>query len=72
MLVTNVGGLSEIVLHQKVGYVVEKNPKKISEAIYDFFQNKRNEQFKPFIKEEKKKYTWGAFVDKLIELYNQL
>jgi len=34
MLVTNVGGLKEIVLHQKVGYVVEKNVESILRHIF--------------------------------------
>ena len=72
MLVTNVGGLSEIVPHKKVGYVLEKHPAAISEAIQDFFQNNRKVEFEPYIKEEKKKYTWNAFVDQINKLYNQL
>ncbi|MFW5916690.1 MAG: glycosyltransferase, partial [Bacteroidota bacterium] len=72
MLVTNVGGLSEIVPHRKVGYVVERDPEAISEAIHDFFQNNRAGEFEPHIKEEKQKYTWEAFVDQLTELYRQL
>ena len=33
MLVTNVGGLAEIVPNKKVGYVTPKNPIKIADAI---------------------------------------
>lgn len=72
MLVTNVGGLSENVPHKRVGYVVERDPEAISEVINDFFQNNKEGEFAPYIKEEKKKYTWEAFVDKLTGLYEQL
>ncbi|MDD2286663.1 MAG: glycosyltransferase, partial [Paludibacter sp.] len=46
MLVTDVGGLAEIVPHNKVGYVVDVNPDKIADALVDFFANKRAEEFK--------------------------
>ena len=72
MLVTDVGGLSEIVPHEKVGYVVEKDPPQIATAIADFFENERFEAFSRQASEEKKKYSWGAFVDKLISLYERL
>ncbi len=72
MLVTNVGGLSEMVPHKKVGYVVEKNPDAISEAIYDFFSNNKAGDFAPYIREEKKTYTWDAFTDELIGLYKRI
>lgn len=72
MLVTNVGGLSEMVPHKKVGYVVEKNPSAISEAISDFFDNNRSDEFAPHIREEKKKYSWDAFIEELIGLYKRL
>ena len=45
MLVTNVGGLSEIVPHMKVGYVVSANPEEISTALIDFFSNQRINTF---------------------------
>jgi len=71
MLVTDVGGLSEIVPHEKVGYVVEKDPPQIASAIADFFGQKRFHTFSLQVKEEKKKYTWEAFVDKLLKLHQQ-
>lgn len=60
MLVTDVGGLAEIVPHNKVGYVVDVDPVKIADALYDFFANDRSEEFVGNIREEKKKYAWSA------------
>jgi len=40
MLVTNVGGLAEIVPDGKVGYVVQPNATAIADAINDFYDNK--------------------------------
>ncbi|MDC1105929.1 glycosyltransferase [Prolixibacteraceae bacterium] len=58
MLVTDVGGLSEIVPDQKVGYVVDTAPDKIATALDDFYLNNRYNSFVENVKEEKKKYSW--------------
>jgi len=71
MLVTNVGGLSEIVPHEQVGYVVEKDPPEIASCIADFFEQDRFKSFSLRVKEEKKKYSWEAFANKLLALYEQ-
>lgn len=59
MLVTNVGGLAEIVPHGKVGYVVDVEPIQIANALFDFFTNKRSAEFVENIKIEKQKYAWS-------------
>ncbi|OIP84817.1 MAG: glycosyl transferase family 1 [Porphyromonadaceae bacterium CG2_30_38_12] len=59
MLVTNVGGLSEIVPHNQVGYVVEVQPKQIADALVDFYINNRSEKFIKNIQVEKQKYAWS-------------
>ena len=58
MLVTNLGGLAEIVPHGKVGYVTEVDPKAVAEAIQDFYNNDRTADFLPHIRTEKQKYSW--------------
>ncbi|RKX18160.1 MAG: glycosyl transferase family 1, partial [Candidatus Zixiibacteriota bacterium] len=61
MIVTDVGGLKEIVPNGKVGFVVEKeNPEQIAEAINDFFSNKKESFFIENIKHEKLKFSWDA------------
>jgi len=70
MIVTNVGGLSEIVPDGKCGYVVEPDPDSIYRAISDFFVNNRAQEFTKNVKEEKKKYSWSAMTASLIEVYN--
>lgn len=70
MLVTNVGGLPEIVPNGKVGYSVEPEAKVIADAINDFYSNDRYAEFVENIKEEKKKYSWDRMlenVDKAME-----
>lgn len=59
MIVTNVGGLAEIVPNGKAGYVVEPDEKEIADAIVDFFGNNRQDEFKEGLLFEKKKYAWS-------------
>lgn len=59
MLVTNVGGLAEIVPDGKVGYVVEPDSAQIADALVDFFENSRQDQFIEGILSEKKQYAWS-------------
>ncbi len=72
MLVTDVGGLKEYVPHDKVGYVVEKEPAAIAGAIADFFNHDRGAEFRPAIRAEKKKYSWEIFVRNVLELYEKV
>ena len=61
MLVTNVGGLAEIVPDGKVGYVCEVNENSVAEALNRFAEMEppqREQQFLKNIREEKKKYGW--------------
>ncbi|MBQ5779319.1 MAG: glycosyltransferase [Paludibacteraceae bacterium] len=63
MLVTNVGGLSEIVPHGKVGYSVDANIESIKNALLDFYE--KNPDFTKGIQEEKKKYSWEEMINKV-------
>ncbi|MFM2225256.1 MAG: hypothetical protein RJA07_1458 [Bacteroidota bacterium] len=68
MIVTNVGGLPEIVPNEKVGYVVEQNPEAIAQAILKFYQlNKENEMVEN-VKVEKKKYGWNTITNSIYNL----
>ena len=70
MLVTNVGGLAEIVPNGKVGYVCEVNENDIAEAIGSFAQmnaKERDELFLPNIQTQKQKYAWSAMTAKIYE-----
>jgi D-inositol-3-phosphate glycosyltransferase len=68
VLVTDVGGLKEVVPHGKVGYVCEKDPEAIAECIADFFTNERSELFIRNIKTEKRKFSWQSMVSGIEEL----
>ena len=68
MLVTNVGGLGEIIPDGKVGYVVEPQPTAIADALVDFFENNRYAAFVEGTREEKKKYAWSKMTATIKEL----
>ena len=63
MLVTNVGGLAEIVPDGKIGYVVEPNKEQIAKALRRFFEENRIAEFESNIVEEKQKYSWSRFTE---------
>jgi len=69
MLVTNVGGLAEIVPNGKVGYVVDVNPSQIADALVDFFLNQRSEKMIENIKEEKQKFLWSRMTEAIDTLF---
>ncbi len=68
ILVTNVGGLSEIVPHGKVGYAVAPKAEAIADSILDFFENNRTVEFETNLKEEKKRFEWSKMVETLEKL----
>lgn len=68
MVVTNVGGLSEIVPHNKAGYVVNPDPIKIAGAINDFFDHNRSSEMIENVKKEKARYSWDKLVLKFRSL----
>ena len=62
MLVTNVGGLAEIVPHNKVGYVTSQEPKEIADAIIDFYSNNKESDFAKNAAVEKSKFSWNSLI----------
>jgi glycosyltransferase involved in cell wall biosynthesis len=72
MLVTNVGGLSEIIQDGKIGYVVEPDIKEIANALVDFYENDRVAEFETNIVEEKKKFSWPNMVNTFVSVYSKI
>jgi glycosyltransferase involved in cell wall biosynthesis len=68
MLVTNVGGLAELVPNGKSGYVVTPNPQAIANALVDFFETKNPEYFTETLHEQRKKFEWNVMTNTIIEL----
>jgi glycosyltransferase involved in cell wall biosynthesis len=67
MIVTNVGGLAEVVPDGKVGFVAEPEPKSIAEAILKFYKPGSLPQLREHLLHEKRKYSWETFTDVLLK-----
>ncbi|MBA3827889.1 MAG: glycosyltransferase [Taibaiella sp.] len=67
MVVTNVGGLAEVVIDGKTGFVTQAEPKIIADAIYRFFQPGAIPHLQHNLQEQKKLYSWDNFIKKLFE-----
>lgn len=68
MLVTRVGGLAEIVPHEKVGYVVTPNAQEIAKALQKYYNENKKETFTNNIKIEKQKYSWNHLTQVINDL----
>ena len=68
MLVTNVGGLAEIVPDGKVGYVVQPDSTSIAAALSDFYDNNRMSDFAENLRIEKLKYAWSRMTESVKQL----
>ena len=69
MLVTDVGGLSEIVPDGRVGYVCPVDASAIAEALRKFAAipaDEREKLFRENIRKEKKKYAWSAMTKTIL------
>lgn len=67
MLVTNVGGLPDLVPANKVGLIAEPNPDSIGSNILKLYELGEN-HFLPHLREEKKKYSWHNLTSSIIRL----
>ncbi|MBO4621786.1 MAG: glycosyltransferase [Paludibacteraceae bacterium] len=70
MLVTNVGGLPEIVPDGKVGYVTEVSAEAIATALADFASNPASDRFAAGIAEEKARYGWDKMTQAILNNNN--
>lgn len=66
MLVTDVGGLAELVDHDRSGYVCPPNPEKIADHMIDFMMNKRYAEMSAQVAVKKQEFSWEEFVRKLL------
>ncbi|NDK56760.1 glycosyltransferase [Pontibacter fetidus] len=68
MVVTNVGGLAELVPDGEVGYVVNPEPETIASAILDFYSSGKAETFREAIANYKQRFSWKHFVHEILQL----
>ena len=72
MLVTDVGGLAELIPDGVVGYVVPPTPAAIANAVVDFYTGKREAAFTAGAREQKKQFSWPLMVAALKEVAGRL
>jgi len=68
MIVTNVGGLAEIVPDNKVGYVTEAVVKPVADAICRFYEENKEAEFSANAAIEKEKYSWERMVEAILKV----
>ena len=72
IIATNVGGLAEVVIHKKTGFVVLPNDAKaLAQAVIEFYSSDNERIFIENVKIEKKKYTWDNLVGNIEDLMNK-
>jgi len=72
MIVTNVGGLPEIVPHGRAGWTVDPNSDAIAVAIERFYTEEKEQIFVKEVQKLKHLYSWGNMVHAIEDLYRQL
>jgi glycosyltransferase involved in cell wall biosynthesis len=67
MIVTDVGGLAEIVPHEKAGFVAAPNPQAVADAITRLYSDGPFDRFATGIRQEKKRFSWEALAQVILE-----
>jgi glycosyltransferase involved in cell wall biosynthesis len=68
MLVTDVGGLAELIPNGVVGYVVPPTAPAIADALVDFYANNREVTLAAGVRQEARKFSWEVMVAALKEV----
>lgn len=71
-VVTDVGGLSEVVIRDKTGIIISPGSvNEIAGAVKKFYEENLEEKFSENIKVEKKKYSWETFTENIMNLIKE-
>lgn len=69
LIVTDVGGLAEVVPHERAGFVIPpEDPEALAAAIIRFFEEDLGERFREGVREEKTKYSWDRLYEALEDI----
>jgi glycosyltransferase involved in cell wall biosynthesis len=68
MIITNVGGLSELVPHGEAGWVCEPTSESLAAAVISMYEPGRIEHVRTSLKELKKQFSWPSMVKALEEV----
>ena len=72
MIVTDVGGLKEIVPDGKVGYLCRPTPQSIAEKIEQMWQGDNLERFHQNCLAERERFSWEEMCSKLMAVYDMV
>jgi len=72
MLVTDVGGLSEIIEDGVSGYVVKPEPQAIARALQRYFTGSEEDRFVQAVRERKDRFSWSFFTKKFLSFAETL
>ena len=71
MIVTNVGGLPEIVPHGEAGYITDISAPAIAEAIVDFYAQNKEADLIAGVTRRKHLFKWDALANSFLQLLSQ-
>lgn len=69
VIVTNVGGLPDVVTDKKTGYVVEaKNSQQLAQAVIAYYKDDMEKNFVENVRKEAYRFSWDRLTEKVEEL----
>jgi glycosyltransferase involved in cell wall biosynthesis len=69
VIATDVGGLAEVVHHDRTGFVIPpENPQALAEAVRNLYTGTRREEFTANVQAEKRHYSWENLVAAIEDL----
>ncbi|MEZ5046265.1 MAG: glycosyltransferase [Chitinophagaceae bacterium] len=72
MLVTQVGGLPELIHHQVDGLIVQPKEEDIAQALLQFFNDDKYIKMKQAMKQSKLRFSWSHMVHTIQDLYEKV
>ena len=68
-MTTDVGGLAEVVLNEKTGYVVPPgDPDLVAQRILSYFETDRQEDFRANVQKFRGSLSWQQVIDTILAL----
>lgn len=72
MIVTNVGGLAEIVEDGETGLITEVSSDSVSEALLRFYREGMKERISVNVSKARSRYSWDAMRETITKLYHKM
>lgn len=73
VIATEVGGLPEVVVNNKTGYIVRpQDSEELAKAIIKFYSENKEEEFICGVKDEAYRFSWDHMTELILELYSEI